>query len=431
MKIISFIFTFFLLLSFPLSAFAQQPQPSSITPTLFCLGSCPGNSVSPTQTNTTPSTNPVTSGPSGSVSTIPSTTQISSSPPCTSVSIASVHTFKVHKKPSGAISQLINLLLQFLIQLIEQLLGMHLQQPTTGTPQPTAAPVNPLPSGSAPSGPAPSLNPCTTQAPQPTAAPQPTQTQPTQGTQPTQTQPTQAAQTTPPASSVMPDGPTGSWKLVWSDEFNGTSIDTSKWYVFDNVGRQGITTHASNVSESGGDLHITLASGSSGAEVNSWNTQGAGKPTNGFGLAYGDAVEARIWIPGSGSTTPDWPSFWTSGHTVPGDFSGGEIDIFEGLSGQLHIDYNNTTAHVVGPVPSGSWLGSWHTYTAVRHGPASAATYDVYWDGKLVWHTGPYAESGNALQGILLTEGNSSQYGGPLQAPVTMLVDWVRAWAPN
>src|SRR5689334_17172819 len=49
------------------------------------------------------------------------------------------------------------------------------------------------------------------------------------------------------------------WQLVWSDEFNGTSVDTTKWHVWNahsNINSEPEYYTPNNVSESGGNLVI-------------------------------------------------------------------------------------------------------------------------------------------------------------------------------
>jgi hypothetical protein len=50
--------------------------------------------------------------------------------------------------------------------------------------------------------------------------------------------------------------PGSGWQLQWADEFNGTSLDTSRWTVFTGTRRDAVNT-ASAVSEGGGALTIT------------------------------------------------------------------------------------------------------------------------------------------------------------------------------
>ena len=118
----------------------------------------------------------------------------------------------------------------------------------------------------------------------------------------------------------------GSWNLLFDDEFNGTSLNTSNWSTgWFGSGITG-TVNPSLESDcydpsqdvvSGGALTIS-------AVQQSETCDGAIEPdssglisTNGkFQFTYG-AFEARIWMPGSGSTVADWPASGPTGRTGP------------------------------------------------------------------------------------------------------------------
>ncbi len=231
-----------------------------------------------------------------------------------------------------------------------------------------------------------------------------------------------STQVTPPAS-VQPDGPAGNWNLVWSDEFNGTSMDTSKWYAWDNgTVRNGVPMYASNVSESGGSLNLTLKSSTSGASVVSANEFGNNPaPSNGYRMKVGDVVQARILFPAANGKVANWPSIWFFGG--PNTSAPGEIDLFEGLGGSATSNYHPPSGSAtINSFPSGSWAGSWHTYTVVRH----ASSFDAYVDGHL-FLTQPTSDDGGSMSVILV---NGAGQNGPPAYPATMQVDYVRAWSP-
>ena len=161
-----------------------------------------------------------------------------------------------------------------------------------------------------------------------------------------------------------------SYKLVFDDEFNGTSVNTSKWVVDNGTHMNNVTTSPSNVMEANGDLTLTLASATSGAEVQT--------PDNtGFTVAVGDYVEARVYFSGNGSQLYNWPAWWISGPNWP---AAGENDIAEVLGGNLTVNYHSPSgSHNQGTVP-GYWGDNFHVYGLMRN----ASSVDVYWDGKLV-----------------------------------------------
>lgn len=207
----------------------------------------------------------------------------------------------------------------------------------------------------------------------------------------------------------------GGWGApVFEDEFNGTSVDTSRWTTLDGWSTNNVTVHTSNVAVSGGNLLLTLASSSSGAEVDSYPADGAGP--NGYSLPVGGFVEARVYFPGNGTTIYNWPAFWISGPNWP---AAGESDVAEGL-GTLTVNYHSPSgAHNQGTIP-GVWSNAFHTYGLYR-----ASSYcDVYWDGQLVKQY-PTDDNGQP-EAILINvgAGNQAVYGTASQ----IKVDYVRAW---
>ena len=218
----------------------------------------------------------------------------------------------------------------------------------------------------------------------------------------------------PASSGPQPLGVAGTWTLAFSDEFNGASLDLSKWSTVDGWQMNGVTTRASNVAVSGGNLVLTLASSTSGAEICSGSECGAG--AGAFHVNVGNYAEARVYFPGSGTTIYNWPAWWISGPSWP---SAGEHDIAEGL-GQLTVNYHSPSgAHNQGGVP-GTWSNAFHVYGVHR----KATSADVYWDGVLVksYRTDDNGQGQSLIFNI--GEGSSHVYG----AASRMLVDYVRVW---
>ena len=170
--------------------------------------------------------------------------------------------------------------------------------------------------------------------------------------------PTAPASTPPqPAPAPAPAPPTApsGWRQVWNDEFNDSSVDTSKWRVRNNQHSPNeiscLTSRSSNVSESGGSLHIkaqrenyTCAGYSS-----SW-TSGYLDTIGKMSQTYG-RFEMRAKMPTQANTSKGmWPAFWLR----PDDGGNGEIDIMEAVgsaageknynrfSQTLWYDYKNT-----------------------------------------------------------------------------------------
>jgi hypothetical protein len=243
----------------------------------------------------------------------------------------------------------------------------------------------------------------------------------------------------PSTGAATPNGPPGSWTLIFDDEFPGTSLDTTKWTIITTTTINNVTPSAANVSVSGGQLALTLASSTSGAAiVTGGNERGVTAP-NGVMLAVGDYMEASINLPGyvsqygANNQIPyNWPAFWSStdstsaSHEWPVD---GEIDVVEGLN-SFSTNYHwgpggSASAQSAGSGQIlGNWANSFHTYGTLR----GASTITIYWDGVAV-HTFTPQDAGGP-QAILLNVGSGE---GELVtgSASQVLVDYVRVWTPG
>ena len=215
-----------------------------------------------------------------------------------------------------------------------------------------------------------------------------------------------------------PVGVPGSWTLAFDDEFNATTVDTSKWAVGNDAHVNSVTDVPSNAWESDGSLDLQLSDSSTGAVVCSGGTGTpcGGSTPDGYALPVGGYAEARVWFPGSGDDIYNWPAWWASGADWP---AAGEVDIAEGL-GDLTVNYHSPSgSHNQGAVP-GTWSAGWHIYGVLRN----ATSDDVYWDGKLV-KSFPTDDNGQP-EALILDVGNSG--GGVYGAASVVKVDYVRVW---
>jgi beta-glucanase (GH16 family) len=165
------------------------------------------------------------------------------------------------------------------------------------------------------------------------------------------------------------------YALVWSDDFNGSAVDASKW-VFETGGGWGNNEleyyQPQNATVSNGNLIITAKKETVGGEpYTSTRMTTQGKFTQTYGR-----IEARIKLPmGMGL----WPAFWMLGANITSVSwpQCGELDIME------HINNTNTiygTMHwnVNGHVQYGSTIDTT---------PADYHVYAIEWDANEIrWY---------------------------------------------
>jgi beta-glucanase (GH16 family) len=251
-------------------------------------------------------------------------------------------------------------------------------------------------------------------------------------------QPSLSSASTPPrpvtSDSIQPVGqPAGTWtKRIFDSEFNGSSLDGSRWTT--GWGGSGITEDPNGdaqdcydpkqVGMGQGHLNLTVISQTEFCNGTSQPyTSGAVTTDGAFSFTYG-YMEARLWMPGSGSVS-DWPAFWADGQNWP---KTGEIDTVEGLDGAAcyhFIDLVGTLPSSNGACASGSFSGGWHTFAADWE-PGSV-TY--YYDGTEMWQdtTGITAKPMYLVLDLAVPDSTIAPDASPV-APARMKVDYVRVW---
>jgi beta-glucanase (GH16 family) len=255
-----------------------------------------------------------------------------------------------------------------------------------------------------------------------------------------------AAQTSTSAAS--------SWKLIWSDEFNGpngSAADSSKWVTETGGGGWGndeleyYTSRLENASVQNGNLIIkVLREKYTGADgVTRDYTSARLKTLGKFSQTYG-RFEARIKIPrGQGI----WPAFWMLGTDIdkPGWPHCGEIDIME------NIGKEPGTVH--GSLHGPSTVGRTSDLTAIFKLPPGQAfaddfhLYAVEWEPDMVrfyvdsnlyasFHSSEWPAGGiwvfNHPFFIILNLAVGGDWPGSPDAstkfPQSMVVDYVRVY---
>ena len=241
------------------------------------------------------------------------------------------------------------------------------------------------------------------------------------------------------------------YDLVWSDEFEGTVLDTDKWR-YQNGGWNGSNVQncyvEANTSVVDGSLKITAKyePGYDCFETTKDFTSGFVQTKDKVNWTYG-YFEAKVKVPASNST---WPAFWMSPQeAVYGDWpQSGEIDIFEIKGHDLTKTYGNahwgiSAADKVQNKGVGDVVNAdeWHVY-AVEW---SLGELKFYLDGELYHtindfkapnatiHPGPfnigyYLRINMAVGGNYLAEPHNDANQNIDQLPATMEVDYVRVF---
>ncbi len=258
------------------------------------------------------------------------------------------------------------------------------------------------------------------------------------------------------ASEVSPEG----WRLVWSDEFDGNTIDSTKWqheincWGGGNNEQQCYVDDAKNSFVRDGALHlVALADNPSGAIGGPDNNQSVvTRPYSSARLnsrnrgdfRYG-RIEARLTLPhGQGL----WPAFWMlpTDSVYGGWAASGEIDIMEAVN--LGDGENRVygTLHYGGQWPNNVHTGDdftandnvWqnaHLYAVEwQEGEVRWFVDDVHYQTQTEWHTNAAAFPApfNQAFHILLNVAVGGQWPGPPNSETTfpqeMIVDYVRVY---
>jgi hypothetical protein len=218
-------------------------------------------------------------------------------------------------------------------------------------------------------------------------------------------------------SVTIPAGlPGGSgWKLVWSDEFNGSSVDTTLWnYWLDGQQRRSAVNHAANTFVSNGVLTVRTT------QTNGQLTAGGLQSKRGFGSGY---FEIR-------GRTQGWSAFWlqspANGNGGTPAVDGTEMDIMETCCGPANhavhwggygASHQSVMQFVTLP------LSDWNTY-GLEWTPTS---YKFWVNGQLSW-TFTTAISQRTDEWIRLTQETDGDFCG---GQCDFLVDYVRVYTPN
>lgn len=213
------------------------------------------------------------------------------------------------------------------------------------------------------------------------------------------------------------------WNLAWSDEFDGTSLNTTNWTAEIGTGSGGwgnnelqyYTNRTQNLQVTGGNLVITAQKENYGG----MNYTSARIKTQGLkNFTYGK-IEARIKLP-SGQGL--WPAFWMLGANIDSISwpKSGEIDIMErvnnnaSVNGTVHWDANGHAEF--GRVSGNLDFSQYHTYS-------------VEWDANYIrWFV-----DGNQFNEILIQNGtgNTEEFQKPFFILLNLAVGGNWPGSPN
>ena len=245
----------------------------------------------------------------------------------------------------------------------------------------------------------------------------------------------------------------GEYQLVWSDEFDGSALNTDVWNIEvngnggGNQEKQYYTDRPENLRDEEGNLVIEARKEEydnrkyTSARINSRNKKY---------FKYGK-IEARIRFPKGGGT---WPAFWMMGNDYPQSNwpKCGEIDIIEHVGNQPRM----ASFAVHTPNKNGSRGNNWSMRSYMDGLEENYHVYGIEWleddfngmdriyftiDGERLAMTQEEAEHVddnyywpfNKDYFIILNLAIGGTMGGNVDdaifaSPVLMKVDWVRVW---
>ncbi|WP_409425718.1 family 16 glycosylhydrolase [Pseudoalteromonas sp. RW-H-Ap-1] len=198
---------------------------------------------------------------------------------------------------------------------------------------------------------------------------------------------------------VDPAQPVSDWQMVWSDEFDGSAIDTNKWNFELNCDgggnneKQCYTDSEQNAFIADGVLNIVALPATEGAEKPYTSARLNTRYNADF--TYG-RFEVRAKLPsGQGS----WPAFWM----LPTDEEygtwprSGEIDVLEAVNLKTVAEDGTVEANIHGTLhygrewPNNSSSGKAYTLPEGMNPADDFHTYAIEWqEGEIRWYVDGY-----------------------------------------
>ena len=239
----------------------------------------------------------------------------------------------------------------------------------------------------------------------------------------------EAAMEKPTPKDTLPPAPKGqAWKLAWHDEFDGETLDETKWDVPEGKRRDAWWSRKAVALDGKGHLAIkTLKEGDKYYD-------GCARTRGKFEHAFGYYV-ARIRLQKSAG---HWTAFWMYGSGVGkvghGGMDGTEIDIMEKpwlddrVQHTLHWDGYGKAHKSKGHVSRNPGvMKGWHTFSLLW----TPDEYVFYVDGKERWRS---SAGGVCQVPLYLKLSDEAKFGGwagdvrKAKLPDEFLVDYVRVY---
>ncbi|HEX4514195.1 MAG TPA: family 16 glycosylhydrolase [Polyangiaceae bacterium] len=289
---------------------------------------------------------------------------------------------------------------------------------------------------------------------------------------------TEAGDADAASKDPTPSGPSGTWKLAWHDEFDGTALDpanwNSGWLTAPSSKGKGNITAVTDSQQSGtyfgpaalsfpgdGALHVRLSAPVDPNAPTGFTTRESGLVTtaglwnvNPGSVSYAGAgqsidgtqvIEIRARLAGPASDgAAYWPAFWM---TNAGNYNGGgesyseEVDLLEGLGNgstgsNLKFHLHSASEYSGGSVvPAGAQSDdfslTYHAYTF----ELSTTAIQCWSDGMLVGNVAPssalvgpqWAVPQYMMFAFQATTGATLPTSGT-GAPNDLMIDYVRIW---
>jgi beta-glucanase (GH16 family) len=232
------------------------------------------------------------------------------------------------------------------------------------------------------------------------------------------------------------------WSLIWSDEFNGSSLDGSKWQLENNEGDHGMSAYTSrpqNLSVSDGCLVLQAQKENySGKPYTSTQVSSRGKGFWKYGrfdirakLPYGQGMWPAIWMMPNSPAYGGWPR-------------SGEIDIMENLGDNTKLFYSTLHCGTTNQMYQGTYTtpadqslsDSFHVYTMIWDTSSFVFYFDSthnYWNcDKWAPNNTTYPKPFDQPFFMMFDLAVGGSWGGPPDSstvfPQKMLVDWIRVY---